>query len=383
MGLFSFLREPARGARTNGSGLSSRRERMRYADSSTIPADEKKFYKPDSYYTYYSHPETPDGRRVVTFEERKNSSFPSSTGLYVAEILLLRYVDKGDYPNPRSGYPAFWWFEYGVRDVGRALRSLEARDYIEWAPKSKSLNNLKVADLKAILADAGQETNGKKADLIQRGALNVPGEQYEIPGYVPKYQLTVKGRSELEANGYVPYMHASRYATAESENSSNDFNVWSINRLIGGGEVSNWKHLVGEIEQQRLGVNMAAAKDCEKMVQTAEEVKAYLAESADYIEVESKKGGAGFEEETAGLALKKVGKDKEALVNFYIAARKKFDAPALYKTAAVLLRKNKMIDEELDMLDMGVKYVSRKNTHWVEIADRRSKVQGMIDGHTH
>lgn len=46
-------------------------DKMAYADSSSIAPDERPFYQPDEYYTFYSHPETDMGNRVVTFEERK------------------------------------------------------------------------------------------------------------------------------------------------------------------------------------------------------------------------------------------------------------------------------------------------------------------------
>ena len=40
---------------------------------------------------------------VIAFDERKQISFPSKNGLYVAEILLLEYCSKGKYPNPKNG----------------------------------------------------------------------------------------------------------------------------------------------------------------------------------------------------------------------------------------------------------------------------------------
>ena len=50
-------------------------------------------------------------RKVITFEERKKTSYPSRHGLYVAEILLLEFCGLGKYPKPNGRYPGLWWFE--------------------------------------------------------------------------------------------------------------------------------------------------------------------------------------------------------------------------------------------------------------------------------
>lgn len=73
----------------------------------TIPEAEKKYYQPEEYYTDIVAEGTPFEKRVVTFEERKKTAIPSSTGLYPAEILLLEYCSKGTYPNPIADIPDF------------------------------------------------------------------------------------------------------------------------------------------------------------------------------------------------------------------------------------------------------------------------------------
>lgn len=35
-----------------------------------------------------------------------------------------------NYPNPENGYPGYWWFKYGIRDVGSDFKSLETRRFI-------------------------------------------------------------------------------------------------------------------------------------------------------------------------------------------------------------------------------------------------------------
>ena len=178
-----------------------------YVDSGSIDPEERPYYQPDNYYTYYSYPGTEMAIKVVTFDERKRSSYPSARGLYVAEIMLLEYCNHGKYPKPNGGYPGFWWFKYGIRDVGHALESLKDRGFIQWASKKGSLDGLKVDELKQILLSENLSTNGKKAELIKRIIESIPEEKLVIPDYSPKYELTELGKLELEENGYVPYMH--------------------------------------------------------------------------------------------------------------------------------------------------------------------------------
>lgn len=61
-----------------------------------------------------------------------------------------------------------------------------------------------------------------------------------------------------------------------------------------------------------------------------DEVRKHLESMKSEIAGGIKTGGDGFEEEFRGLDPKAAGKDKEALVKFYIAISKRFDAPALY-----------------------------------------------------
>lgn len=167
-----------------------------------IPDDEKRYYQPDKYYTDVSYPGTEFERKVVLFEDRKKTSFPSSRGLYVAEILLLEYCSYGTYPNPKRGYPGFWWFSYGIRNVGYRLKTLEDRGFIE-------LNK-----------DSG------------------------------RYYLTAIGEQELGENLYVPYMHKHKKKTAEDTRFGPEFNVWSINRIL-QGDTKEWRSVVDQ-EEDRL-----------------------------------------------------------------------------------------------------------------------------------
>lgn len=170
-----------------------------------IPECDKPFYREDKYYTDCSYPGTPFERRVIPFEERKNTSYPSKRGLYVAEILLLEYCSYGTYPNPKTGYPGFWWFSYGIRNVGFYLQSLADRGFIEFNDERK------------------------------------------------KYYLTTMGETELGENLYIPYMHKHKKKTTEAPAFGPEFNVWSINRLL-AGNTKNWKTIVTQ-EERKLCAN--------------------------------------------------------------------------------------------------------------------------------
>ncbi len=260
MGLFDFLKKkttPTDGVKQVESvPVGSKKVQAPEAGQKiapSVPEEEKKYYLPDDYYTYIIHEGTAFERRVVTFEERKKTCIPSERGLYVAEILLLFYCSKGKYPHPKDGYPGFWWFKYGIRDVGRTLKSLEDRGFIEFGTAADAVASLKVAELKDLLSAEGLPKTGKKADLVNRVADNVPEEKILAAGAELKYHLTRLGEEELEDNIYVPYMHNNRNTTVEGvKGAYGEFNVWSINRILGRGDKSNWRTVVDEEERKSI-----------------------------------------------------------------------------------------------------------------------------------
>lgn len=387
MGLFDFLKSKNAQSETKlpsinvYSSSSAHAGKNECADSRSIAPDERQYYRPDDYYTTYSYPGTEMARKVITFEERKKTSYPSKRGLYVTEILLLEYCGYGKYPKPSGGYPGLWWFEYGIRDVGHALESLESRGFLQWAPLEQSISSLKVDELKQILEQAGLSTAGKKADLVKRISTEIPRERLDLPSSAYKYELTDLGKDELQKNGYVPYMHKHPHKTTEDDRFGEEFNVWSVNKLFPDGDASDWRRVVGQLEEKLFGVDTATAvrdKQSEEKRSYASErnaVRAYLADQRDYINKNVRTSGDGFAEESKGLDLIRIGKDKEALVQFYIAIGKKFDAPALYREAAALLEKYEMFDEALYVIDKGLKNIPTANRHRDELLKRKDQIQ--------
>lgn len=249
MGLLDFFKSLIQKEKTSQK-ITKQGKQYPYADSSTITASERHCYQPDEYYTYESYPGKAMAQPVVTFEERKRTCIPSERGLYVAEILLLEYCRKGAYPNPKMGYPGFWWFEYGIRDVGHALKSLERRGFIQMASARDSVGSLKVAELKKLLKKAKAPVSGKKAELVKRVQKVVPDELFNQAGIDCKYQLTELGKQELADNAYVPYMHSVPDKTTEGGPEEDQFNVWRINQVLGHGDKSHWMEVVNRIKKK-------------------------------------------------------------------------------------------------------------------------------------
>lgn len=358
-----------------------------YADGSSIDIDERPYYKPDSYYTYYSYPGSLMAKEVVTFEDRKKISYPTARGLYVGEVMLLEYCSYGKYPKPSSGYPGFWWFQYGIRDIGHALASLENRGFIKWESTEKSLNNLKVSELRTILEVARIPAKGKKAELIQNILDNIPEANSIIPATARKYELTVLGTRELADNGYIPYMHRHRHGTIENENSNRTFNVWVINKYFPDGNAINWRQIVGEIEEKMFGVNVASSvpigesklpilqNDCSSQ---KEDMRQYIESKQSEIYHGIQTPGNGYDEESQGIDYKLIGKDKEAVIKFFIAIGKRFNAPALYTETIALLMKYGLYEEVITVIDAEIENVSMTEEIESALLKKKETIQALL-----
>lgn len=144
----------------------------------------------------------------------------SEHGLSVSQILLLEYCRKGKYPDPKGGYQRFWWFQYGVKDVGAVLKDLEAKGFIRFANPSDMISTLKVGELKQILAGLNLSASGKKDELIVRIKENADDDFLRNYIKADKYTLTPLGEQEVAANEYIPYLHSHKYS---------EISVWDVN----------------------------------------------------------------------------------------------------------------------------------------------------------
>ena len=111
-----------------------------------------------------------------------------------------------------------------------------------------------------------------------------------------------------------------------------------------------------------------------------DDIRKYLVSQQSVIQQGIKKAGDGFDEASKGYSYKSVDQDKEALVQFYIAIGKRLDTPALYRETAILLRRYGMYEEELAVLDAGLKNVPESNAvQWAKLQERKQRVQELIE----
>ena len=384
MGFLDFFRNKKQ-VKQDKQGINNKIVRFTgpFVDSRTISADERPFYQPDEYYTLESYSGTPMAQRVITFEERKKTTFPSKNGLFIGEIMLLEYCNSGTYPKPQNGYPGFWWFKYGIRDIGHALESLEKRGFIRWGTKLELLNSLKVNELKSIASTLNLKSSQSKEKLIEDIKNNVTEEKLPSTYFSKKYVLTELGKKELKENEYVVYMHKNKYTTRDDVPENLSFTVWDVNKILTNNDKSNWRTIVADLEQKRIGIRVADKKieisenkPKNEILYTKEEISSYIQSIIPEIKEAARKRGDGLKEELEGLTYK--GQDnKKALYYFYIAMEKNFDAPALYKETAKILRKYKLYEEELIVVEKGLKNMNI-NSSKRELLERREKLKSII-----
>ena len=78
MGLFDIFKSKKTIGVSDGISHVVSNSKDSFADSSSISPDERPYYQPDDYYTFYSYPGTEMATRVITFEERKKDSLSFS-----------------------------------------------------------------------------------------------------------------------------------------------------------------------------------------------------------------------------------------------------------------------------------------------------------------
>lgn len=250
------------------------------------------------------------------------TSFPSARGLYVPEILMLSFCGK--FPNPKSGYPGYWWFTYGVRDVGALLKSLEARGFIK------------------INKDTG------------------------------KYMTTTLGESEIRENEYVAYTHRNSKLS--------NFTAWDFNLILGEGDKTNFMtkfcEITGEIpplseqEINEIAVNRVNKKSISKRLPLTE-IKNLYDSSAGF-----KDGNIYWRK---GEQYRKAG-DLYTAIDYYDKARfNGYDAPALYNSYLISFRKLKEYNEELEILNEVIMRCINQNRMFLglEPVDHEIEVEGI------
>lgn len=323
-------------------------------------------------------------KNVITFDERKKRSLPSGRGLYVAEVLLLYYCSLGTYPNPKNGYPGFWWYEYGIQDVDYMLSTLEKRGFICFGSPKQSLNGLSATELKQILKEHNLPVSGKKAELIEKISQSVSDDELLAAGIEPKYALTDLGKMELKENAYIPYMHKHPKKTTEDSTFGPVFNVWSINQLLGAGNTSDWEKVVAEqenlIDKEREKRRKEQEKEHEALMSDLKKKDPETYRELHQLDQELK--AQDDQLELIQTAAAKYAEDKD--LNAYIAFWEDlwehggltFEGVKWHFTLADLYIKAKRYDDALNF----VKQLKRKKKNYSENADKYiARIEGLIE----
>ncbi len=300
MGIFrkikGLLNSKDKDSHQGDSNLGLKNPYALYDDTSAIPESEKKYYQPDDYYVSVLHPGTPFAFTVIPFVDRIKSSYPSKNGLYVPEILMLTFCKN--FPNPKRGYPAYWWFQYGIRNVGAMLLSLKKRGFIE------------------------------------------------INSRTGKYELTDLGNQEQRENEYVSYTH--RHSQLAG------FTPWEMNQLIHENPQKPWIDIFCEKTGEPHPL------DKSEIIKT--NLKEPMKPLKPRIPVDQIKNldnwNQGFKEGyphyKIGEQYRKAG-DLYGAINEYDTARALgYNAPALYNSYAMVFRKFKDYQDEVDILEEGI-----------------------------
>lgn len=320
---------------------------------------------------------------VITFDERKKRSLPSGRGLYVAEVLLLYYCSLGTYPNPKNGYPNFWWYEYGIQDVDYMLSTLEKRGFICFGSPKQSLNGLSVTELKQILKEHNLPVSGKKAELIEKINQSVSDDELLAAGVKSKYALTDLGQMELKENAYIPYMHKHPKKTTEDSTFGPVFNVWSINQLLGAGNTSDWEKVVAEqenlIDKERERQRQEQEKEREALMnylkekhpETYQEMRRMDQELAD-----SEKQLAAAQAAEAKYAEDKNITDYIAFWEHLWATEKLTLGSRWHFTLPDLYIKEKRYDDALKIVNR----IKNENSFYTDKADKYiARIEGLIE----
>ena len=321
---------------------------------------------------------------VITFDERKKRSLPSGRGLYIAEVLLLYYCSLGTYPNPKNGYPNFWWYEYGIQDVDYMLSTLEKRGFICFGSPKQSLNGLSATELKQILKEHNLPVSGKKAELIEKISQSVSDDELLAAGIESKYALTDLGQMELKENAYIPYMHKHPKKTTEDSTFGPVFNVWIINQLLGAGNTSDWEKVVAEqenlIDKEREKRRQEQEKEHEALLSDLKKKDPETYRELYQLDQELK--AQDDQLELIQTAATKYAEDKD--LNAYIAFWEDlwehggltFEGVKWHFTLADLYIKAKRYDDALNF----VKQLKRKKKNYSENADKYiARIEGLIE----
>lgn len=124
-----------------------------------------------------------------------------------AKAVFLWGNQKPGTIKKRNEYPSYIFYECGIQDGARYYEKMIKEGYLVPSTPQEKLSGLKVDELKEILAGQGLPVTGKKAELIERIASNVPTAELANIVSEETYSLSDIGKKFLEANNDYVLLH--------------------------------------------------------------------------------------------------------------------------------------------------------------------------------
>ena len=130
--------------------------------------------------------------------------YPSSSGLYPAEVMMLFYAPS--YKISEITYPDKFRTEYGVAFPKEIFAKLERDGYIRESLPIETIDKLKFTELKKIAAENNLKVSGNKAELVDRISQNLSNDKLETYALERYWVLTERGEREKSENEYLGFL---------------------------------------------------------------------------------------------------------------------------------------------------------------------------------
>lgn len=143
--------------------------------------------------------------KTPSFEVSTRDDIPTLQGDY-AKAIFLWACGKSTPVRGKDEYSRYFLTECGIRNVPAYHRDMIKQGYLEKDNEVKSLQNLKVVELKDILTSHGLPVTGKKDTLIQR--IMDSGKTSDVlKQYPDTFSLSAKGSEFLSAHEDYVQLH--------------------------------------------------------------------------------------------------------------------------------------------------------------------------------
>lgn len=199
-------------------------------DSKTVNIKKQNFYNMDQILKQNDN----KSEKVITESALLQFNDLSNSNININEIMFLDYMDGLHEDFFR---PVYWMYDYNI-NYDQEINKLIILKYLKLEINiNKNLSNLKVNELKSLLKENAQETNGKKQTLIQRIIENIDKSYLEEKFNEKIYTVTNTGKKLIQENYLYIINRKKKYEFTDEEiqeayklkgNFSDSDRVWSI-----------------------------------------------------------------------------------------------------------------------------------------------------------